>query len=124
MNDQEAFDRVATHIFVQGEPAIFDGRCVYRTPQGLRCAIGVLIPDNQYDPMMEGKSVQEIAEKAKWFGDIFAGLSLYFLEPLQNIHDAYYGWHSTENMRFELKAIALAFDLSPAILSTLSFKDR
>jgi len=51
---QEVFDIVVNHLFTQGRPA-YDGNrgCMYRTHDGLRCAVGVLIPDDFYDPAFE-----------------------------------------------------------------------
>ncbi len=51
---QEVFDIVVNHLFTQGRPA-YDGvqGCMYRAPDGLRCAVGVLIPDDLYDPAFE-----------------------------------------------------------------------
>jgi len=31
-----------------------DGGCVYRGENGMKCAAGILIPDDQYNPKMEG----------------------------------------------------------------------
>ncbi len=52
---QDIFDFVAAHLMTQGvvsEDA--SGRCVYRSPDGLKCAIGCLIPDDAYRGNLEG----------------------------------------------------------------------
>jgi hypothetical protein len=62
MNRQEIFDKVAKHLLTQNAPAtvVYDGpdgdvlHCVYRSPAGLKCAVGVLIPDELYHPGIEG----------------------------------------------------------------------
>ena len=85
---QEVFDIVVNHLFTQGRPA-YDGvqGCMYRTHDGLRCAVGVLIPDDLYDKVFEGNQsdfvIQELFDEdlADWreHKDI--------LMRLQDIHD-------------------------------------
>lgn len=40
-----------------GKPAIINDHCRYRTPEGNCCVAGCFIPDELYDPGMEGNSV-------------------------------------------------------------------
>lgn len=56
MDRQEIFDTVATHLLTQGHKA-FDLNCKYHAKNGDKCAIGVLIPDELYDPVIEGFGV-------------------------------------------------------------------
>jgi hypothetical protein len=52
---QEIFDFVLDKLAEQGRPAMnADGSCYYRSPLGLKCAFGWLIPDRLYDPRIEG----------------------------------------------------------------------
>lgn len=59
MSLQEIFDKVATHLLTQKKRAVVgrDERCAYRGKDGCMCAVGVLIPDDQYSTDMEGRSV-------------------------------------------------------------------
>lgn len=52
---QEAFDRVVRGLAAQGwERSVSErGTCLYRGPEGRKCAAGHLIPDDLYDPAME-----------------------------------------------------------------------
>lgn len=85
---QEVFDLVVEHLFTQGRPA-YDGSqgCMYRTYDGLRCAVGVLIPDDLYHPSFETIEVrvliQELfdADLADWREHE------YLLNALQLTHD-------------------------------------
>lgn len=63
---QEVFDVVATHLLTQNKKAQHEetGECMYRTCDGLRCAVGVLIPDELYDPNMEWTGVVTVTERA------------------------------------------------------------
>ena len=55
----EQFDLVAKHLLTQGSQSLAaDGRsCMYRGENGTKCAIGVVIADEFYDPSFEGASV-------------------------------------------------------------------
>lgn len=61
MTAQEVFDKVVNHLYTQGRPAKEDGKsCRYRGPNGTKCAVGCLIPDDEYRPIMEYKIVCSI----------------------------------------------------------------
>lgn len=59
MSEQEIFDRAWRGLKGQGfEQALsLTGACRYRSPTGGRCAVGHLVPDDVYDPNMEGWSI-------------------------------------------------------------------
>ena len=58
MNRQEVFDKIYLHLIEQGRKSVnSDGRCQYRYPDGDKCAIGCLIPDELYTPELEGNGV-------------------------------------------------------------------
>ncbi len=69
MTEQEIFNIVWLAMKKQGRRSInrrssqipgSDCRCMYRGPGGLKCAVGCLLTDEEYDPEMEGKAVYEI----------------------------------------------------------------
>ena len=83
---QETFDLVLNAIRQQGQPSIDpeDEGCLYRGPNGLKCPVGHLIPDNLYDSRMEGGSansdaVAEVLENL--------GYNVEFCNKLQEAHD-------------------------------------
>lgn len=54
MNAQEIFDTAAVGVIRQGrQSANAFGTCVYRGPNGRKCAAGFLLPDEVYDPSMD-----------------------------------------------------------------------
>lgn len=58
MNKQEIYDKVKAHLLAQGRRALRPGSkraCVYRAPNGDKCAAGVLIADEHYSEDLEGK---------------------------------------------------------------------
>ncbi|MDX2059949.1 MAG: hypothetical protein SFV24_19220 [Gemmatimonadales bacterium] len=56
LTHQEIFTRVYRHLVKQNCQALEAGKtgCQYRTADGLRCAVGSLIPDDLYQPSIEG----------------------------------------------------------------------
>lgn len=60
---QEAFDTAMEKLLAQGcVSADEDGQCLYRNPNGNKCAIGHLIPDEFYDPLFEGRPAFNVVE--------------------------------------------------------------
>ena len=67
MNLQEIYDTVKAHLLKQGRRAsdVCGGTCYYRTKEygsdaTLKCAVGCLIPDELYDPEIEGVGITDI----------------------------------------------------------------
>ena len=120
LSKQEIFDKCAVHLMTQGKKAMKpdtpDQSCMYRAPDGTKCAVGVLIPDHLYTSSMEGNSVpglfQDFAPEMS-----MAGLDpgdMTFLQELQLIHDEY----QPESWRRQLVYLADYFDLSTAVLNS------
>ena len=54
-SDQEVYDAAYEALIQQGLPSVdIKGNCVYRN-NGYRCAVGLFIPDDVYDPSMENE---------------------------------------------------------------------
>lgn len=85
MTTQEAFTRIVQHLRTQGRQSItINGGCRYRHHDGItRCAVGVLIPENEYSPFLENKAVDIIM----CYTPSLQGISLRFLYTMQNAHD-------------------------------------
>ena len=49
--EQEVFNQVYTHLMSQMAKSEDDIGCVYRGPNGTKCAAGCLIADDEYDEM-------------------------------------------------------------------------
>jgi len=85
MTDQETFNRVYNHLKKQGKPALdLWGRCSYRTEEGLMCAVGCLISDEDYRVEFEGFCLSGIIGLG-W--DPKGNVSL--LIALQSAHDCW-----------------------------------
>jgi hypothetical protein len=114
MTKQEIFDKVATHLLAQGKPSFTRfGGCQYRGPNGAKCAAGVLIPDDLYDPGYEGDAADHLPARVM---EVF-GEHRDFVLTLQIAHDTAAGssvWLSAWKGR--MREIAKEFDLSDAVL--------
>jgi hypothetical protein len=64
MTNQELFNKVVCAVRNQGRPNKSSNDFYrYRGEGGTKCAAGFLIPDDKYDPDMEGYSVFELQKK-------------------------------------------------------------
>jgi hypothetical protein len=89
---QEIFDKVYRWFAVDGNQRSFDtqrGLCAYRGKNGARCAVGVLIPDNEYSSRFEGDSVMVLLGREKCSPTLKAISegNERFLAELQRAHD-------------------------------------
>lgn len=107
MNNQQAFDLMVTHLRNQKlRSAIYDGHnryCVYRSPDGLKCAVGVLIPDEFYDSNLEGQPASSLTNLIPFLQNV----DKYFLDKMQEIHD----FRSPNNWEEAFEDIAFEYDL-------------
>lgn len=124
MNDQEVFDRVAQHLLTQRCKSLDEYQeCCYRNPEGLRCAVGCLIEDDEYTSEMEGEVPRE-REKAKYMDPVTKwalrhGLNTALLRALQTVHDRY----SVSNWSQHLVSVAKRFGLNQTVVDSFSKKE-
>lgn len=92
MNPQEIFDTVSAHLRSMPRRSIDDGICKYRAEGGLKCAVGCLITDDEYDEEMdEGvTSVSSLADRNLLPDRLAPYLDV--LERLQSVHDYGFNW--------------------------------
>ena len=97
---QDAFDKMVRHLLSQGkrsygnipDEADHPGTegCLYRGPDGLMCAVGCLISDEDYDPRMEN-STPLMPSMEMWMAANFAEdireRAESVLSWVQDIHD-------------------------------------
>lgn len=89
MNAQQIFDKVATHLIKQGKRAAIKDEygkvCMYRAPDGCKCAAGCLIPDRLYRAGMERRGVIDLSESFEL--PKFFSQHLGLIANLQAVHD-------------------------------------
>lgn len=83
---QDVFNQVALHLLSQGKRAVEGeevcGDCVYHSPDGLRCAAGCLISDEEYDEAMEWNSWLYLVDD-----ELVPQEHANLISELQNLHD-------------------------------------
>jgi hypothetical protein len=119
---QEAFDKILLHARTQKTKSLKHPNsplCAYRSPEGLKCFIGALIPDDSYDPIIEGASILGIVVSSKAYRPGYEKLeksipiyitkeNLFIFQQLQNIHDTF----NPEFWEQELSKIAQTYNLN------------
>ena len=121
MNKQQIFDAVVNHLAAQKTQSISprpDGKgtqCAYRGENGAKCAVGCLIPDELYDPSMEGDNVDQLADINKLPDDLVDHVSL--LYDLQFAHD-----YSliVDDLKTNLRMIASLRDLDDSAVDNIT----
>ena len=82
--EQQIFDQVARHLLKQKVRAVNTvDACKYRTENGLMCAAGCLISDEEYDPMFETFGSWASVVRASRATSVHE----YFITQLQQMHD-------------------------------------
>lgn len=121
--EQETFDFVAQHLIRQGIRSIYEGKCMYRSPDNHKCAIGCLIPDEKYRSSMEGLSVDYFRLS---YPGILPPVRPTLLNALQRAHDM----NNISLLRCSqewvtmMRDIALDHDLNPQAILHLLPKDN
>jgi hypothetical protein len=101
---QEVYIQVKTHLLAQNCRSV-DGRgCLYRGPNGTKCAAGSLIGDDEYKECMERNSWGILVSR----GEVPLAYKL-LIQVLQTVHDNY----EVERWSKELEIIALRYNLVP-----------
>jgi hypothetical protein len=100
---QETFDIVAKHLLTQNVQSVdSNNHCLYRGPDGLMCAAGILIPDQDYTDEMDNNnpSIAELVDKHDM--DTWFGHDMELTSKLQLIHDV----HTPDNWFARLVELA------------------
>lgn len=114
MTNQEAFEIMCNHLRLQEWCRSEDvyGYCMYRGGKGRKCAVGVLISDEDYNPDMERKNVDSLFS---CFPSVDNGCSIHLLEDMQMFHDKVMVSERLPNID-NLRRIGLEHELSVAFL--------
>ena len=111
---QEVFDQIATHMLTQmkvcelAENLDNAPACVYRNSEGLKCAAGCLISDEEYNEKIGPKGLNTYGWDQLIERGIVTKRHKNIIKELQNIHD-----QVTENRwYYYLAGVAKKFDLN------------
>ena len=109
MTKQELLDIVYKHLMSQNAKSmmVVEGgfSCAYRGKDGLKCAIGILIADEDYRADMERLAAQNLLAKGACLRHLAVHHEL--IAALQHIHD----YRLVEDWDRGLRATAVAFGL-------------
>lgn len=112
---QETFDTVVNHLRKQNKRALkfdngYEAGCMYRSEDGLMCAVGCLIKDEDYNPKFEGQSVLTVGGNPTIVGELLAsyGHDLILCRSLQYIHDN----SAPENWETQFEKTARLYDIA------------
>ena len=106
MTAQEIFDTVVAHLRKQGCRSAENGTCLYRGPDGTKCAAGCLIPVEMYTPNIEGAWWKSGALDAirKHVGEEHSSL----IVDLQDTHDGF----PLDQWEYQFSVIARTYHLT------------
>ncbi len=87
MEPQEAFDKMVSHLRKQGEQSKvrIGKKCLYRSDTGLKCAVGCLIPDEDYCSDMENQGASSFRGFPTFKG--WPAATLDVMSNMQGMHD-------------------------------------
>ena len=111
---QQHFNKVWDYFITKENPKSYDsttGYCLYRGPNGTRCAIGILIPDKLYNPGMEKSSIDSVLTNFPKLADYLESKSMedrVFMYKLQSCHDDPI---TKESMKQKLVELASEYNL-------------
>ncbi len=86
MNKHEIFAKVKAHLLGQMERSADGDVCRYRGPNGLACAVGCLIPDEMYEPIIEYQPATSYIVQRHLPFEVTEEIE-FLLKELQGIHD-------------------------------------
>lgn len=124
MELQQAFEASVRQMFAQGKPAQNDkGVCMYRGPNGTKCAVGALIPDEAYSEDME-QNILSVLVEIDEFSAVLPPILLEnvtFFQGLQHIHDDELNWVNSEVLSNALIDFGSVHGLSVEFIDGLYF---
>ena len=103
---QDIFDQAVNHLLTQMKPSRNDDICLYRSDDGLKCAVGCFIADDEYIGDMEGECVETLIVNGRMSSISRDRLKL--LDKLQSMHDGL----DPDQWGSELEVIAEEFNLN------------
>jgi hypothetical protein len=110
---QEVFNQVAEHLLTQNKQSEGEHNngltCMYRSPDGLKCAAGCLIGDDEYSREWERRSWGFVSR----VGGVTKHIDL--ISSLQSIHDSY----EPSQWLAHLKELANSKELSTKVLENI-----
>lgn len=87
---KKVFTKIVNHLRKQNTKSSNKrGDCLYRGPNGLKCAAGCLIPDELYTKSLEGNNVYDLRFQKIWDVLGYSERTISMVSDMQYIHDMY-----------------------------------
>ena len=116
--EQEVFDQVATHLLTQMQKCRKEGTgyCQYRNEEGLKCAAGCLISDEEYDSRMDDNTGQKGTSWRCLMDNELVPITKHaeLIAGLQHIHDSW----SPDTWYEDLRMMTMNHELNTTVLDT------
>lgn len=90
MTKQEIFDKVLTHMRQQDCLSMSANgfSCLYKSTDGCKCAIGILIPDDEYKDEFNNLSIEIVVIQCPTLLDVYKEHGMRFISEVQTcLHD-------------------------------------
>jgi hypothetical protein len=101
---QEVFDYIVSGLLTQNAKSVNDkGECMYRGLNGLKCAGGMVIDDDEYMPKME-----MLAWPCLHHGYSIIGRHNHLITELQKIHDGFEPGRWADRLRATARKLELS----------------
>lgn len=85
---QEVYDKMVAHLRKQGKRSVdADYNCMYRSPEGLQCAVGCLIEPEEYNEVFENRSFDFIFDRCPSFATRIGRMNSNIMGAIQILHD-------------------------------------
>lgn len=116
---QEVFNQVARHLLKQKKKSIIRDKCFYRGEDGLACAAGCLISDEEYKAQRDASQYGNKFEDAgSWSmlvtNDLVPNKHSHLICRLQTVHDR----SAISDWKARLWEVAKEFGLDDSVLGT------
>lgn len=111
MEKQEIFDKVYDALLKQGVASIdSNGSCMYRGPNGTKCAIGHLIPDELFEHDFNYADICDLPKNVFEYFEVESDEDFIFLRNLQIAHDIHLAL-TIESFTEKMREIASKYNL-------------
>lgn len=116
MTKQEIFDFVAKFLIKQNQRSVENSQCLYRGPGDLKCAVGCLMTDEEYDKNYEGLDVGSLISRDYLPARLKSECVL--LVSLQTAHDRAYDFQT--DFKPNMEKVARLYELSMEVFNQSS----
>lgn len=127
LNKNEFYKKTVEHLINQGRRATSNiDTCMYRPAEGLKCAIGVHVSDEDYTPEMETIGIDSLVPWSFCPTNLRKSYQEYpnLMRSLQSLHDDYLFRENMDEFYGHAEALASIYDIDPEFIPDVIKKKR